>query len=385
MYIGEFLLWFGSSIKPSTRKKLKKDYFNGTMKLSEVQKDYTKESVSNNPRPIGPYYAYNDRYLEIRGGMFENFRGIITWFSLLVFCIPLSASYTVLFIILDFNNYKSDELSSAIFGIAFFSIIFVISIYLFIRYFRYIYRLELFTIRHIRVRFNRITRQVYIQRPKYCGGTVVFKWEHIMPANFGATGSDMGGTNMVNLLTFHPYKTGFPVAQSVGIGKNTYNPQDYKDEWEFIRRYMEEGPDNLIKPRLSTHLPMPFHGVSGHINPMIHMAKNNSSIGLFLMLIPVFLILLPFYTVGYFISECLCWQPRWSKVIRQAGKKGKPIPKQTTLSDYPPEVQKAILDNSQEWGVIDDETGELIDYGNFKKPSKKVSKKAKIKTSKKDI
>jgi hypothetical protein len=115
------------------------------------------------------------------------------------------------------------------------------------------------------------------------------------------------------------------------------------------------------------------------------MAKNNSSIGLFLMLIPVFLILLPFYTVGYFISECLCWQPRWSKVIRQAGKKGKPIPKQTTLSDYPPEVQKAILDNSQEWGVIDDETGELIDYGNFKKPSKKVSKKAKIKTSKKDI
>ena len=71
---------------------------------------------------------------------------------------------------------------------------------------------------------------------------------------------------MVNLMTFHPYKTGFPVAQSVGIGKNIYNPQYYKDEWEIIRRYMEHCPENLPKPRLSTHLPMPFHGFEGH-NP----------------------------------------------------------------------------------------------------------------------
>ncbi|MWP46387.1 hypothetical protein [Gilliamella sp. Pas-s27] len=65
------------------------------MKLSEVAKDYTKESVSNNPRPIGPYYAYNDRYLEIRGGMFENFRGIITWISLAIFWIGYTNSYNL--------------------------------------------------------------------------------------------------------------------------------------------------------------------------------------------------------------------------------------------------------------------------------------------------
>lgn len=82
-----------------------------------------------------------------------------------------------------------------------------------------------------------------------------------------------GGTNMVNLLSFHPYKSGFPVTQSIGVGKNTYNPQDYKDEWEFIRRYMEEGPNNLPKLRLSTHLPMPLHGLNGHISPMIYIAK----------------------------------------------------------------------------------------------------------------
>jgi len=60
MYIGEFVLWLGSSIKQETRKKLNIGYQSGDMKLSEVTKDYTKEIVSNNPRPIGLYYAYNE-------------------------------------------------------------------------------------------------------------------------------------------------------------------------------------------------------------------------------------------------------------------------------------------------------------------------------------
>ena len=364
MYIGEYLLWFGNSIKKETRKKLEMSYSSSDMKLSEVEKDWTKASVSNNPRAIGPYYAYNDRYLEIRGGMFENFRGIITWISLLIFFIPFSSGYYCINHIIMLYCGETDNIAGHIIAIIFYSIVFFPSIYLCIRYFRYVYRLELFTIRHIRVRFNRVTRQVYIQRPKYCGGTVVFKWDHIMPGNFGDSGSDMNGTNMVNLIVFHPYKTGFPIAHSVGIGKNTYKGQDYKDEWEFIRRYMEDGPENLPKPRLSTHLPMPFHGLGGHISPMIHAAQNSKSIVMYLLLIPVFLILLPVYTAGYFISECLCWQPRWPKVIRQAGKKGKPIPKETTLSDYPPDVQKGILESRLEWCVLDEKTGKYVDYGN---------------------
>ena len=323
MYIGEYLLWFGNSIKKEKRKKLEMSYSSSDMKLSEVEKDWTKESVSNNPRAIGPYYAYNDRYLEIRGGMFENFRGIVTWISLLIFSVPVFSMLMALTIASRLYNHERGNVASGIFTIMFFLIVTSILIYLCIRYFRYVYRLELFTVRHIRVRFNRVTRQVYIQRPKYCGGTVVFKWDHIMPGNFGDSGSDMSGTNMVNLIVFHPYKTGFPIAHSVGIGKNTYKGQDYKDEWEFIRRYMEDGSENLPKPRLSTHLPMPFHGLGGHISPMIHAAQNSKSIVMYLLLIPVFLILLPVYTAGYFISECLCWQPRWPKVIRQAGKKGK--------------------------------------------------------------
>ena len=36
---------------------------------------------------------------------------------------------------------------------------------------------------YIQVRFNRVTRQVYIQRSKYYGGTVLFKWDHITLGN----------------------------------------------------------------------------------------------------------------------------------------------------------------------------------------------------------
>lgn len=55
---------------------------------------------------------------------------------------------------------------------------------------------------------------------------------------------------------------------------------------------------------------------------------------------------------------------------KRSSKEGKPLPKETTLLDYPIEVQKAILNNSQEWGVIDDETGQFIDYGQYKRPKK---------------
>ncbi|MCX8578841.1 hypothetical protein J3U35_05245, partial [Gilliamella sp. B2717] len=134
-------------------------YNHADMTLKEVQKDYTQESVSDNPRPIGPYYAYNDSYLEIRGGMFENFRGILTWVCLFVFLIPFHVVYIGLSIIIELVDNGSDDILSDVFVLIYCITVFIISMYLVIRYFRYIYRFELFTIRHIRVRFNRVTRQ----------------------------------------------------------------------------------------------------------------------------------------------------------------------------------------------------------------------------------
>ncbi|MBI0096638.1 hypothetical protein H3T96_14630, partial [Gilliamella sp. W8136] len=113
-----------------------------------------------NPRAIGPYYAYNDRYLEIRGGMFENFRGIVTWLSILIFMFPLTGFYFAFIIASQLYNSENENIASDIFAMICFLITSLVLIYLCFRYFRYVYRLELFTVRHIRVRFNRVTRQV---------------------------------------------------------------------------------------------------------------------------------------------------------------------------------------------------------------------------------
>jgi len=51
-------------------------------------------------------------------------------------------------------------------------------------------------------------------------------------------------------------------------------------------------------------------------------------------------------------------------MIRQASKKSKPILKETTLSDYPLDVQKSILESRLEWCVLDEKTGKYVDSGN---------------------
>ena len=130
MYIGEYLLWFGNSIKKETRKKLEMSYSSSDMKLSEVEKDWTKASVSNNPRAIGPYYAYNDRYLDIRGGMFENFRGIITWISLLIFFIPLTSGFNFIYSIRVLFNNQTDEIGGYVITLIFLEL-FVLSLYIY--------------------------------------------------------------------------------------------------------------------------------------------------------------------------------------------------------------------------------------------------------------
>lgn len=121
------VLWLGNSIKQETRKKLKIGYQSGDMKLSEVIKDYTKEIVSHNPSPIGPYYAYNDHYLEIRGGMFENFRGIITWIS--IFLPTYLSGYLWVGIALLLLNHETTKIISNTFVMVIALILFLITFY----------------------------------------------------------------------------------------------------------------------------------------------------------------------------------------------------------------------------------------------------------------
>jgi len=66
--------------------------------------------------------------------------------------------------------------------------------YFYLKYGLGITRLEAFTSRHMLVRFNRITQQVYLHRPNYCGGTVILPWEGVIysGANMKSIAAGMG-------------------------------------------------------------------------------------------------------------------------------------------------------------------------------------------------
>jgi hypothetical protein len=131
------------------------------------------------------------------------------------------------------------------------------------------------------------------------------------------------------------------------VGKQGQGGSELRDEWEFIRRYMEEGPHAVSRPRLSTQLPSPIQAFSAQFEGLSRFFRKSSWLFklALLMVWPAFVIV----GTAHWFSLLLCWRPRWPKVIREAGLPGKPVPPPTTLSDYPPDIQERLLANADRW------------------------------------
>jgi len=220
--------------------------------------------------------------------------------------------------------------------------------YFYLKYGLGITRLEAFTSRHMLVRFNRITQQVYLHRPNYCGGTVILPWEGVIysGANMKSIAAGMG----VPLSLYWPVSvTGTFHPEVAFVGKMCNNSSEMHDEWEFIRRFMESGPDGLPRPRITSHFPWPWQAFTPQFEGLTHYFRHSSRIiKLGLVLIsPAFLIL----GLSHWLSLLLCWKPRWPKIIREAGLPGKPIPPLTTLADRPPHIQERLRANAHLWAI----------------------------------
>ena len=148
-------------------------------------------------------------------------------------------------------------------------------------------------------------------------------------------------------LVWHPSRTGLPHMEIAQIGKQGQGGSELRDEWEFIRRYMEEGPHAVPRPRLSTQLPSPIQAFSAQFEGLGRFFRKSSWLFkvILLMVWPAFVIV----GTGHWLSLLLCWRPRWPKVIREAGLPGKPVPPVTTLSDYPRTIQERLLANADRW------------------------------------
>lgn len=117
-----------------------------------------------------------------------------------------------------------------------------------------------FTYARGRVRFNRITRKVYVLRPGYCGGNQVFDWDRLVAlCDLSAGGRK---STLKVLALYHPpfdpndqpLKGPARGEDCIFVGDALPSYEAALPLWEYIRRYMQEGPTvDDIPPNASAH------------------------------------------------------------------------------------------------------------------------------------
>lgn len=345
MYLMEWLMWL-SVVKSDVWLQEHGDDDSSELASKPVEPVYEDLIVAEYERlraarfdraqSRGPIYACNNTFLEMRCGGMEEKRGFITMISALFFWLPLLAIEAIL---------ATFERDSWKISMAFPLIILVVqglgSLYIYFKYLFRFTRLESFTSRHLLIRFNRVTRQVYLHRPPSCGGIAVLPWDDIHH-------EEVPGVNLI-VGWYTPYSP-LPFPNMVFVGKKSASEAQMKAEWEYIRRYMDEGGlDAVDPPRISSHLPLPWPAFAAQFEALGPYLRHSGPITWFGMLLvsPALVVL----GLAHWASLLLCWRPRWPKIIQEAGLPGKPVPPLTTIGDYPPDVRAALLENVHRWVV----------------------------------
>nr|WP_225780649.1 DUF6708 domain-containing protein [Pseudomonas sp. Marseille-Q3773] len=352
MYLIEWGLWQMATESESKRKAHEaemspKDKYAAEDFYESDLEDIHFQPVSEKPHARGPVYAFNDTFMDMRCGGSEEKRGLLT-LATLGGALPTISVLTITalnFLWTDITDHETRSLLTVLLTVIMTTAAGAV-LYIYTKYGVAYTRLEMLTSRHLLIRFNRKTQQVHLHRPSYCGGIVTFPWK-----TTGSTAlypeDDSLSLGMRLGLVWHPSRTGFPHMEIALLGKQGQGGSELRDEWEFIRRYMEEGPDAVPRPRLSTQLPSPVQAFSAQFEGLGRFFRKSSWLFkvVLLMVWPAFVII----GTGHWLSLLLCWRPRWPKVIREAGRPGKPIPPVTTLSDYPPAIQERLLANADRW------------------------------------
>lgn len=299
-----------------------------------------RDRVSEHPSAEGSLYAFNDTYIELRAGALQEKRGFITLFTVPLLYLTWSLfALSVAFSTVWWTHvypWSSRPADMGDYVAALATPLITVGLVLVIR--RFIWRwlrLENFVQRRLLIRFNRITRQVYLHRPRYAGGIAVLAWDLVSPE--AAVGKpEMAGTGTQLLLAWTQDMTGLPHNHLMFVGKTADGTSDLVNLWEFIRRYMEEGPNAVPRPRkLLTKVPWPwlsFAAPWSFLKPLWRADQRRLVVLLSVLLSPVILI----HATGHWLSLLLGWEPRWPRIIRQAGLPGHPTPSLSVATDWPP-------------------------------------------------
>lgn len=325
----------------------------GVISREDEGREYgIRDRASDAPDDCRAIYEINDTYLELRGAWLEEMRGLIT-FLFLGMGVFLNGNMIYDMIFLQGKMLVTGMSPSGspigpvvyIFGPLFMAVIAGLNYFLFKYGWRWV-RMELFTQRHILVRFNRKTRQVYLHRPRSAGGIVVLPWEATVPG-IDLEGPDSAGAHQPLPLAFPSERTGAGYDEIAMVGPPLSGSREAEALWEYIRRYMEEGPQAVPSPRrLRPRFPWPWDSLHASLlalRPLWRCATPLNTGLILLLLSPV----IALHTLCHWISMLLCWRPRWPREIAEAGQPGKPVPRLTVAEDFGEEIGAHLRHNSR--------------------------------------
>ncbi|WP_425929591.1 DUF6708 domain-containing protein [Pseudomonas sp. NyZ201] len=343
MYWIEWMLWY---VQTSTyeakqwQEKLEKIIEINRREVRKGRRRKIFERASESPSAEGSVYEVNERYIEISAGESQERRGVITYMTLsIIFFLSLIVGDAVVLNEVWFTGIHHSlgtaaSTSSYVLGLGMF-LMAGFMLYVVCRYARIFICLENFVQRRMLIRFNRVTRQVYLHRPRFAGGVTVFDWEQVA-VETGAGEEDSANIGRKLILSWGPSMPELPHFHLVFVGKRAEGTSDIVNLWEFIRRYMEEGPQSVPAPKkLLGKVPWPWLSVIASLSffkPLWRAGLRWQVACIVALASPA----LALHSVGHWISLLLCWEPRWPRIIREAGLPGKPVPALSTAADWPP-------------------------------------------------
>lgn len=301
------------------------------------------ERSSTAPADEGSVFNLNERCIDLQGAWQEDKRGLITfiflglmyvWQCLIMLDMVLPG---IVGLFNGINPFGRPVVASEYFFYPLFGIIWLTVNALFFKYCWRWLRLEVFVQRRLVVRFNRITRQVHINRPNYAGGLVTFPWDAVLPEISGSKPGSGAGDGAL-LMGWPSHRTGAGFDDICMIGGSLDDRGSAEALWEYIRRYMEEGPDEVPEPKhLRALFPWPWDSVRSTLSFLLPSWRNGDK-GLVLTGALLLSPLLILHCICHWLSLLLCWPTYWPRIIRCAGLPGEPVPKLTTADDYSPEI-----------------------------------------------
>jgi hypothetical protein len=175
-----------------------------------------------------------------------------------------------------------------------------------------------------RIRFNRITRKVYVLRPKSCGGNVVFDWPalqailDVTPYSLALVRSLPPLGQPKALVLYRAGENDASGDDAIFVGSNVEYVADLTGRiWEYIRCYMETGPTaDAMPPNASLayscvprHPPQDYFTFCGLLSSTQYRLERKPR----------------FYEYPFFqLSQLTCRWPRFPKEWARDGGVGEP-------------------------------------------------------------